>query len=284
MTYLKGSTELLKNVQRSFLVSGGPKSGKTTLAATLSEQCPAYDKLADNKTHIELKDIAFVTPDDSGLDSLHAVNLSIAGNTVDYRGMLKNVGIPKFAQTLEEELKPLPAKGVKYFVFDPLSIHDVELVALALKKYPPSSVYGMVLNWHRDLFTAIKRVPFDWVIYTAHLHYRGDPLTSDRNQQEQQKMAKQATDIPGGGRLVPGITGQALTKLYEAQCGVISVLDTTIAPNKKEVRKLYVNHNSSKGFSGANRYRQFLDPIEIPDLKHCVGKIMRGLFTKGENK
>ncbi len=256
-------------VRRRIMLMGPPKSGKTVLAATMSDFCPA--ELPNKGPIIDLKDLLFAQMDVNGMESLRAMGLS-----APFVDMSKCNTMKEFREHHKEFMqiaRDRVSKGItKTVVFDPLSTLDAILVGEAHKLFPDAKNSGTkwsdVQQKHMDFAKDILRELDCNVVVTCHsksnMNLIGDETAAAAD-------SKKAGMMPGQATIVPAISRGAV-KFYLAQTGALWAL--VCEKDKKGTETRYILPNGGDGYEGGSRYRGLAER-EPANLKLVFEKLSK---------
>jgi hypothetical protein len=276
--YLKTSNQVFTDGQKSFRISGPKKHGKTFFAGTASKFWPTD---LDAKEPVDLTDLFWIACDNGALNGFNQYNLNVP-NMLNMNEVLREVPLPKAVDVVKAAGMAAYEKGAEILVFDTISVFDSDIITYwsgRIREKEDGSIdnntlYRNVLATHRKMETLCRQLPFKYVIWLCHLKYEAEVRTYDAKEKKKALQKKSAVDAPGGGQLIPAITGQARDMVYGANVDLDGVLFATQPPGGKEyIRKLYTQPDAGKGFSASNRYANRLEPVEQANLRQIINKV-----------
>ncbi len=132
-------------------IMGVPKAGKTTVAATVSEQCP--EELPAKKM-VDIEDTAWLLYDKDGLEALTDVNLSVP--YVDLSGVQSSSELIKAEKAFFKEVSADPK--IKWVVVDTVSERDRLMIScLADELQQNIKMWGYVAQEHAMFLRELRK-------------------------------------------------------------------------------------------------------------------------------
>lgn len=258
-----------------YAIEGQIGSGKTTLAATISDFFPAKPGIE----HVILSDLAWVAVDTGAIDTLKGLKIRPAFefDLADFQ--IEHGGNPVAAmQTIQEFVKELPA-SVSTVVFDTVSQFDVQLDAfLRLEKnrhlyatengQNSQAFYGQIKQWH-TFFHAQCRLLKKRVLYLFHTQAdMSDLKAKTPDQKVAEARSEKATGMPGSPDVIMAITG-ASRDIYPRDMSLV----LSVRNDGKGKRKVYTQVR--EGYQAKSRYEAMLLPEEEPNMNVILNKVRK---------
>jgi len=242
------------------LVYGPPKTGKSFLGLTASEDFPTTLP-ADNL--VDLNDLLFIDFED-GLVGLKEQNLSVPSidlSKVDGKGLIDALTeVPK-------QLTPMIKDGViKTVVIDTVSTLDTMLLAHYRGLYSDPRhqgiMYNEILRSHLKFFNSLRILPCN-ILVLAHAKFKID-IAGDGKMEKKDR----AETMPGMSEAVPEITGRGGNFYRKSVSIQMPMLTRKIGGNT--IRTLYPFGYA--GFEAGCRFAA-LDDKEDANLGKLIRKI-----------
>lgn len=260
--YLKSSNDVK---QRTYMIHGPPKHGKTFCAATISDQY---------STGV-ISDTVWLTCDAGATVGFRSAGLELKYE-VSLTQMLVDLTVAKYLPELKTMLNALIKNGVRHCVIDTVSVFDSDLNAYWTQRCNVSAstgptdntVYRNILVSHRELNSTMRQLPFRTVTWLSHSKWLGEGMKP-----ELEAKRRRATLAPGVIEVMPGITGAARDNVYIANTDHVFALLATESPQQKGAKLRKLHTRPYQGFMAGGRHEDILDPIESPNMADIVRKI-----------
>lgn len=265
----------------TIFVHAPPGDGKSTLALTLSEQCP--DKWGENKERIWLEDIFYISVDSKGYAGFYSLNV-VPRTILDLdmlmcdKAMAKACGfpaLPPMSVAMEYAIDKAAAWLKDHpngkIVIDTLSaVHRGLLVEFANAKGNSMKMFLDVRNWHLVFWDKLRKLPFQHLLYLAHSKaaWKAEGTVSD-----QSKSSHEAGKTLDDADIIPDLDGSAVMT-YKNEAILEGFLDTVTPPGGKE-RKRYLYVTKHKGKEAKNRFEHVT--ATKGKLEPHLGKLLKVL-------
>jgi hypothetical protein len=246
-----------------WLLIGGAKAGKTSVAATISAKAPKVP----SPTPVYLDDTLFVNFDTDGLKSLqqqklipYSLDYSLRGTT--YKDLLDVIReVPQLCAAAVKE------NGIKNIVIDPISTLDTILQGhhrkMVTNAKDSQMLWAGVLKDHMDFALMFRGVQAN-IIFTAHTQNLNPVMENDSTQ-----INKMVSTLPGIVDIGAEITGKS-ARFYKRQ---VSAIFAVLAKKEKgKPARHTVLTEPLYGYEVGHRYKGLL-PEEEPHLYSIWSKV-----------
>lgn len=259
----------------NFLIYGPKKTGKTLLAATISDYFPEFDRVpVPAPAYVELKDVVWLAFDKSPTDTLLQFKLGVP-RILDLRRLLRKLGRDEFFFRLPAVLKSYSDDDSRFIIVDTVSEFD-KLLRNWWSKNVPLSKTGQentMQMWtkfgddHLEFrYTLAEAYPGSRIIYLCHAKGVFE------QQQESMRINMERTAAANDrGDITFDVTGQNGNG-YASEGSTILV--TRKIPGVGNEKARYeVLTDSDGGWEGGTRFSTLLPKVCEPNLKRILGRI-----------
>jgi hypothetical protein len=264
-------------------IVGSPKSGKTWLAASMSE---FYGKPGTKENPTELSDMLWVPFDSDATVGLESVGYSIPRiqfedkkETIEVWHLDTDMLIKSLDLIADQVKARVEQGGLKAIVFDTVtnwvtSMEGHYSKQLEDKPDKNRSIYNSILAVGKRFYNQVQSLPCH-KIWCMHLK---ELAAMDAKVEEKIRRQAKTTGMPGDWSAIMDVAGQ-LKKVFRAdtslQLPIVSIPVGKPGAPRYEVRRNVYPHGCIEwgGIEGTNRFQHLLNYKEPADLRHIMKKI-----------